>query len=179
MGLKEALEKAGLRLSKPSLPPLDPATASEHVVKLETFDDDRHIAFGMAYVAEVLDKASGEMVQVVDHSGEVVDDPAVLEEAGYVFALQYREGDEGHTEAVKAYLIESIVFTPDKLEKWATDPEGAVDQEKLSVLKDTFGTSFWTGWYIPDDALWKKVRDGELGALSIGGLAQKEALADA
>ncbi len=173
MGL---LEKLGLALNKDA--PADPSLL-ERVVKLDRFDDDRRIAFGFAYVARAAPTTKGmELQRVVDHSGEFME-PDVLERAAYDFNLLYREGDEEHTSAVKADLIESVVFTEEKLRRWATDGDGAVDEGRLDVLKATFGESWWTGWRIREpgegeDDMWPRVKSGELGMLSIGGYARRE-----
>jgi hypothetical protein len=150
----------------------------ERVLKFEVFDDDRHQAFGFAYVARAVDVSKGavDLVRVVDHSGEFVE-PSDLEKAAYEFNLEYREGDEGHTETVTAHLIESMVFTEEKLAKFATS-DGVLDEEKLDVLKTVFGESWWTGWQI-DDAMWPKVRKGELPMLSIGGHVDERVSVDA
>lgn len=136
-------------------------------VKIEKTDDDRQICFGWAYVT-----AKGRQ-QIVDHSGEFVDDPRVLEDAAYAFNLYHREGDERHTETVKAQLIESLMVTDEKLEAWATI-DGELDVAKLEVLKETIPSAWWTGWYIEDPELFAKVKDGTYPMLSIGGWAERE-----
>lgn len=149
----------------------------ERVLKFEVFDDEKHQAFGFAYVAKAVDVAKGvDLVRVVDHSGEFIE-PSDLEKAAYEFNLEYREGDEGHTEKVTAHLIESMVFTEDKLAKFAT-VDGVLDEAKLDVLKTVFGESWWTGWQI-DDSMWPKVRKGELPMLSIGGHVEERVSVDA
>lgn len=124
-------------------------------VVIEKTDDERQIAFGWAYVM------TKDGQQVVDHSGEFVDDLSVIEDAAYLFNLEYREADEMHTEAVKANLVESFVVTPEKL-------------AKMGLAEGALPTGWWTGWYIGDDAMWEKVKDGTYPMLSIGGLVTKE-----
>lgn len=119
-------------------------------------DPERQIAFGWAYVSKRTDGTD-----VTDHSGEFVDDPAVLEDAAYLFNLDYREGDEGHTETVKAMLVESLVVTKEKLDAWG------LDEKQLPL-------GWWTGWYIEDAEMFAKVKRGELPMLSIGGFAERE-----
>jgi hypothetical protein len=126
-------------------------------VVIEKTDPDRQLAFGWAYVM------TKDGQQVVDHSGEFVDQIAVIEDAAYAFNLDYREGDEAHTEEVKAQLVESLVVTPEKL-------------EKLGLAPDALPTGWWTGWHIPDPEMFAKVKDGTYPMLSIGGFARKEAV---
>lgn len=124
-------------------------------VAITKADPERQVAFGWAYV---MNKAGQE---VTDHSGEFLDDVAVLEDAAYLFNLDYREGDERHTEAVKAQLIESFLVTPEKL-------------EAMGLAKDALPTGWWTGWYIDDPEVFGKVKSGEYSMLSIGGWAERE-----
>jgi hypothetical protein len=124
-------------------------------VVFEKVDDDSHTAFGWGYVYE---KADGTPVR--DHSEEFIEKDD-LETAAYAFNLESREGDERHGEAVEAHLIESFVVTPEKL-------------EKMGVAADALPHGWWTGWYIPDDEMFGKIKDGTYPMLSIGGVARKE-----
>ena len=54
-------------------------TSVEKTVVITKTDDERHVAFGWAYVME----KDGE--QVVDHSGEFIEKSEVLEDAAYLF----------------------------------------------------------------------------------------------
>lgn len=123
-------------------------------VTIAKIDEDRHVAFGWAYVYE----KDGE--QVVDHSGEFIEKQD-LEDAAYVFNMEFRAADEMHTDAVVGTLVESFVSTPDKL-------------EKMGLAPDALPHGWWTGWYVPDEAVWNKVKDGTYKMLSIGGAARKE-----
>lgn len=122
--------------------------------ELSKIDDDRHLAFGWAYVAE----RGGE--RVIDHSGEFIE-KADLEDAAYRFVLTSREADELHTAPVVGQLVESFMVTPEKL-------------TKMGLAPDALPAGWWTGWYIPDDEVWGKVRDGQYRMLSIGGNATRE-----
>lgn len=139
-------------------------------VDIEKTDDERQVVFGWAYVSE----RSGE--RVVDHSGEWIE-KTDLEDAAYAFNLVSREGDEAHTEEVKAHLVESFVATDEKLTKWATGDDGNVDDAALAVLRKVVPTAWWVGFYIPDAELFGKVKDGTYPALSIGGRARREEVA--
>lgn len=126
-------------------------------MEIAKVDEEKQIAFGWAYVAE----RDGEIVE--DHSGEFIAKED-LEDAAYVFNLTSREGDERHTEAVAAVLVESFVATPEKLEKMGLSSKDGI-------------VGWWTGWYVPDPDVFAKIKNGEYRMLSIGGHARKEVAA--
>lgn len=123
-------------------------------------DEDRHLAFGWAYVTEVDGKLS------VDHSGDFVDEAAelALEEAAYAFVKAGRGADEMHVvlEDV-AKLVESIFFTKEK----------ALAMGITGVSK----LGWWVGFHIVDDDVWAKVKDGTYPGFSIRGSGRREAVA--
>ena len=122
------------------------------VVKI---DEDRNLVFGWAYVS-----VSKTGMPVVDHSGEMID-PADLEDAAYVFNLVFRDSGVMHKGEAVGKLIESLVTTPDKLEKLGLPP-GALP------------VGWWVGFYIEDDEIFAKVKSGEYQAFSIQGQAARE-----
>lgn len=100
--------------------------------------------------------------------------PEELEKGAYDYVLQAREADEMHKGGVKGMLVESMVFTPDKLERFATDPTtGQVNQADLMVLKQLFPCRWWVGFKVSPDSF-EKVRAGKLRMLSIAGEADRE-----
>jgi len=122
------------------------------VVKI---DEDRNLVFGWAYVS--LTKAG---MPVVDHSGEMID-PLELEEAAYLFNLVFRDSGVMHKGEAVGQLIESLVTTPDKL-------------EKLGLPPGSLPTGWWVGFHIKDDKVFAKVKSGEYQAFSIQGQAARE-----
>ena len=139
----------------------------EQTFTITKADDAQQIVFGWASVAKDDDGSD-----LIDRQGDVISTED-LENAAYVFTLNFREGDEMHTEDVKMHLVESMAFTPDKLEKFATDPDGNVDQGRLDVLKQTFPPSWWVGFHIPDREFYEKARN-DYPMFSIGGIAIPE-----
>ena len=132
-------------------------------------DDSRQLVFGWANVA--IDKSGS---RIVDSQGDWID-PVDLEDAAYVFNLAFRAGDEMYTEEAKAELVESMVFTHEKLEKLATDPAtNEVDQDALEVMKRTIPQAWWVGFYIDDKDVYEKCRKGEYKMFSIGGVGVRE-----
>lgn len=117
---------------------------------------DQNRVFGFASVAI---SKNGEMIE--DTQGDLID-PADLEEAAYQFVLKFREADELHTEEVVGHLIESFVFTPEKL-------------EMLGIAKDAIPPRWWVGFEVSPD-VFAKVKDGTYKMFSIGGTGERIAV---
>lgn len=116
------------------------------------FDDEKHIAFGWGYVAK---DASGR--QIVDFSGDIVKEAGYLENAAYDFVVRSRNGDAHHNSKPIATMVESVVFTPEKLRAMNV-PEGVLPS-----------AGWWTGMKVLDPDVWQDVRAGKLKAFSVGG----------
>lgn len=125
--------------------------------EIRKLDEDRRLVFGWAYVAKRVDGA-----QVVDYSGDYVEDIDGLEDAAYDYVLNSREGDEMHTEKVAAQLVESMLFTPAKT-------------EAMGLAKDA-PTGWWIGLKVLNEDTWAKVKDGTLRMFSIAGSGEREAV---
>lgn len=119
-------------------------------------DEERRVALGWAYVAKTADGQP-----VVDHSGDTDVDPQNLEDVAFDYVLHSREGDEMHTEKVTSRLVESVVFTPEKL-------------AKMGIAEGTVPLGWWVGFRIDSDATWAKVKDGSLRAFSVFGSGERE-----
>ena len=87
--------------------------ASSGVIKgrvaITKSDDDKMLAFGWANVSLTVD---GETIE--DYQGDIIE-PEELENAAYNFVELYREGGEMHERGGAAVLIESVVFTEEKM----------------------------------------------------------------
>lgn len=118
-------------------------------------DEDKHLAFGWAYVSQ--DEA-GE--QTEDHSGDQLE-PEELEAAAYQFVELYREGGEMHERGGCAVLVESMVFSKEK-------------QQALGIPDGTLPVGWWIGFKVTDDDVWAKVKDGTYPMFSIEGTAIRE-----
>lgn len=119
------------------------------------FDEEKRLVFGWAYVTH---DPTGTLN--VDKSGEFVDDPYEVEEAAYGFVLKSRTGDVDHTNVETSTLVESIMFTPEKIEKMGL-PDGIIP------------TGWWVGFKVHDDTVWKNRH--KYTSFSIFGSASKEA----
>jgi len=117
-------------------------------------DADQNLVFGWAYVS--VDKDGS---QVVDHSEEIID-PQDLETAAYLFNLRFRGTGEMHKGDAVGQLVESLVVTPDKL-------------DAMGLAKDTLPIGWWLGFYIEDDGVFEKVKNGEYSMFSIQGTATR------
>lgn len=81
-------------------------------------DDEKMLAFGWASVAMRVD---GEVIEDWQHD---IIEPEELENAAYEFVRLYREGGEMHERGGAAVLIESVVFTEEKMQAMGI-PAGA------------------------------------------------------
>ena len=120
--------------------------------KIQKADDDKRLAFGWASASATI---SGETVE--DCVGDVIDIEE-LEQAAYNFVELYREGGEMHERGGCAVLVESVIFTPEKIAAMGI-PEGTVP------------TGWWIGFKVTDDDVWAKVKDGTYPMFSIEGEA--------
>lgn len=128
---------------------------SGSIVKM---DADKRQIFGWANLAIV----DGE--QVVDLQGDYVPIDEI-EKSAYSYMLNSRKGGHMHQRIGKgldggpvhvADIIESVVFTPEKLEALGLEP-------------DALPLGWWTGMQVHDEDVWQRVKRGELTGLSIHG----------
>lgn len=127
--------------------------------EISKVDDERRIVGGWAYVAKRRDGS-----QVVDHSGEFIDELAEMEDVVHDYVLHSREGDTMHQGPVTARLVETFFATPDKLAKMGAPP-------------DALPVGWWVAFKVDSDETWGRVKDGSLAMFSIHGSAAKEAVA--
>jgi hypothetical protein len=123
-------------------------------------DPHRRMVYGWAYVAK---DANG--AQVIDHSGDVIDDPEELEKAAVDFVVNSRNGDSDHDNKPKAVLVESLYLDKAKAESMGLDCP--------------VPTAWWVGFRINDEPMWQRVLKGELTSFSIGGSGLRTALEEA
>lgn len=122
--------------------------------KITKSDPDKRLAFGWASAAANI---NGEVVE--DCYGDIIDIEE-LEQAAYKFVELYREGGEMHERGGCAILIESIVFTPEKI-------------AAMGIPDGTVPTGWWIGFKVTDDDVWEKVKDGTYPMFSIEGTATR------
>jgi len=118
-------------------------------------DEQNNLVFGYAYVS--VDKDGS---QIVDHSGELID-PNDLEMAAYAFNLQFRESGVMHEGDAVGHLVESLAITEQKL-------------EAMGLEKNALPQGWWLGFYIPNNDVFQKVKEGTYSMFSIQGKAIAE-----
>jgi hypothetical protein len=126
--------------------------------EIAKFDVDKQQCFGWASVVKVDGK------DVIDKQSDLIeiDD---IEEAAYDYVLNSRAGGDMHRRAddggvdAKATMIESMVFTPEKIAKMG--------------LPDDFPHSWWIGLQVNDPDLWDDVKTGRKTKFSIHGIGQR------
>lgn len=122
--------------------------------KIMKSDDERMLAFGWASVSMRID---GEVIE--DWQKDIIE-PEELEKAAYEFVLLYREGGEMHERGGAAILIESVVFTEEKM-------------RTMGIPEGTLPVGWWIGFKVLDKDVWEKVKDGTYPMFSIEGEAER------
>lgn len=134
-----------------------PADTMKRKFRIVKSDDEKMFAFGWASVSMRVD---GELIE--DWQKDIVE-PEELESAAYEFVLLYREGGEMHERGGVAELIESVVFTEEKMQAMGIPP---------GILP----VGWWIGFKILDGEVWEKVKDGTYSMFSIEGTAERVAV---
>ncbi len=122
--------------------------------KIMKSDDEKMLAFGWASVSMRVD---GEVIE--DWQKDIVE-PEELERAAYEYVLLYREGGEMHERGGAAVLIESVVFTEEKM-------------QAMGIPAGTLPVGWWIGFKVLDEEVWEKVKDGTYPMFSIEGEAER------
>ena len=111
-------------------------------------DDEKMLAFGWANVSMRVD---GELIE--DWQADIIE-PEELENAAYEYVLIYREGGEMHERGGVAVLIESVVFTEEKM-------------QAMGIPAGTLPVGWWIGFKITDKDVWEKVKNGTYQMFSL------------
>lgn len=127
--------------------------------KIAKSDDDKHLAFGWANVTI---RADGEEIE--DWQEDIIE-PEELENAAYQYVLLYREGGEMHERGGAAVLVESVVFTEEKM-------------QAMGIPAGTLPIGWWIGFKVTDEDVWEKVKDGTYPMFSIEGEAERVEVED-
>lgn len=122
--------------------------------KIIKSNDEKKLAFGWASISTRVD---GELIE--DWQEDIVE-PEELENAAYQFVELYREGGEMHERGDVAILIESVIFTEEKL-------------KAMGIPEGTLPIGWWIGFKVLDDDVWEKVKDGTYSMFSIEGEAER------
>lgn len=141
---------------------------------ISKLDDGQSLVFGWANVSVAKSTSAGSGGHSIFDLQKDSIPPEELEKAAYNFVLNFRESDEMHEGPCIGKCVESMVFTPDKLAKLATDPTtGIVDDEALTLLKRILPTRWWVGFKL-DRPSYEAVKSGKFKMFSIAGEAERE-----
>ena len=131
------------------------------VCHIEKSEPDERRFWGKGYIHTTDDG------QVVDTSGDVIDDPQSqreLEEAFYGYVKAYRDGDAGHELFGAATMIEGFVVTKEK--------------KAAGLFPDDMDEGIYLGFQAQDtpdgDILWDGIKSGRLTSMSIVGEGIRE-----
>lgn len=131
-------------------------------------NEAEHLVFGFANVSVA---KGGKLIT------DLQDDqirPDELEKGAYDYVLTAREADEMHDGPPIGHLVESMMFTPEKLLALAIDPAtGEANSADLEVLKRLLPPRWWVGFKLNPSAF-AKVKSGEYTMFSIAGEAEVE-----
>lgn len=122
--------------------------------KIMKSDDEKMLAFGWANVSMRVD---GELIE--DWQGDIIE-PEELETAAYEYVRLYGDGGEMHERGGVAVLIESVVFTQEKM-------------QVMGIPAGTLPVGWWIGFKVTDKDVWEKVKDGTYPMFSIEGEAER------
>lgn len=122
--------------------------------KIMKSDDEKMLAFGWASVSMRVD---GELIE--DWQGDIIE-PGELEDAAYDYVRLYGEGGEMHERGGVAVLVESAVFTEEKM-------------AAMGIPAGTLPVGWWIGFKVTDPDVWEKVKDGTYPMFSIEGEAER------
>lgn len=141
--------------------------------QIAKIDDAERLVFGFANVSVAKSTAAGSGGHEIFDLQKDSIPPAELEKAAYQFVLDFREADADHKGPAIGQLVESMVFTPEKLAKLATDPvSGAVNSEALAILKQALPCRWWVGFKLEPQA-YAAVKSGKYRMFSIAGEADR------
>lgn len=129
------------------------AVIAQFEIEFAKVDREQGIAIGFANVSIGKD---GQLID--DLQGDIVP-PEELEKAAYDYVLHSREGDDMHEGPAVGTIVESMVFTPEKL-------------KALGLPEDAIPTRWWIGMKLDPKAA-KLVKSGERRMFSIAGEADR------
>lgn len=145
---------------KPPAPKVSKSDEQTFTVYTEIakFDDEEMTVFGWASITEV------DGVPVVDRQGDSID-TVEMAKAAYEYVVGSRVGGRQHQrtqdgDALKVSdMIESMVFTPEKIAKMGLPAETPV--------------GWWVGYRLHDENTWADVKSGEVTGFSIHGRGKR------
>lgn len=144
---------------------LDKADTADFEVATEfsKVDEDQRTVFGWASIVKMDGRP------VVDRQGDYIDIEE-LSKSAYDYVVSSRKGGHQHqrTETGEPLhvsdMIESVVLTPEKIEKMGLPPETP--------------QGWWVGYKVRDDEIWDAVKKGEVTGFSVHGKGRRIPMTD-
>lgn len=132
--------------------------------RIAKIDEEHHYVFGWASVALTQDGL------LIDRQQDMIT-PDDMEAMAYDFVLHARETGEMHEGGAKGPLIESMIYTADKLRVLGLplDYMVMIDGERVPLLG-----CWWIGFFVPDETAFQRVKRGDYKGFSIQGEAVRE-----
>lgn len=124
-------------------------------VKKTAGEPNKHLAFGWASIA-----ADKNGVPIEDYHNDIIPIEE-LEEAVYSYIEDYSDGGEEHIRGGVAHIVESVVFTDDKI-------------KALELPENSIHRGWWIGMRVTDEEVWEKVKEGTYHMFSIEGEAIRD-----
>ena len=130
----------------------------EVATEFSKVDSEQRTVFGWASIVKMDGKP------VVDRQGDYIDIEE-LSKSAYDYVLDSRKGGHQHqrTETGEPLhvsdMIESVVLTPEKIEKMGLPPETP--------------QGWWVGYKVRDDEIWEAVKKGEVTGFSVHGKGRR------
>lgn len=131
-------------------------------VKIAKIDEERRQVFGIFSLVE----KNGELI--FDGEDEAIP-VCELEKAAYDHVLNARIAGENHVRKGVGTLIESFVFTKEKIDALTS----ALAMSGVVAKIDIPAVGWWGGYHVHDDKVWKAVQSGEYSSFSIGGSVEQ------
>lgn len=116
--------------------------------------EDKQMVFGWANVSV----KDGKEIQ--DFQDDIIDIED-LENAVYDYVLNFRIAGENHKKSNVGVLIESLVFTPEKI-------------SAMNLSEEQVPLGWWIGFKIEDVDVWKKIKNDDYLMFSIEGKGVRE-----
>jgi hypothetical protein len=117
--------------------------------------DEQRLVFGWANVVrDAADKI------VLDRQNDFISDTHEIEKAAYHYVLHSRDGGAMHVIRGVSTLVESMVFTREKIAKLGI-PEGILPE------------GWWIGFKVLNDDAWSLVKSGDFPGFSVHGKGKR------
>lgn len=119
--------------------------------------NDHRLVFGWASIIKTED---GKIL--LDRQKDFIDNDWELEKAAYSYMLDSRDGGVMHVRKGVATVVESMMFTEEKL-------------DAMGIAKGLLPIGWWLGMQVTDDEVWKGVKNREFEGFSVHGRGIRKA----